>query len=780
MRKILFMLVFPVAFLFSQNYTTLESGNFDPGLGICGTIFITDEKIQQAIENTRIYNPELYQKMVAEMKAKPLGVEADTLGTIRSFYVYNFVKNQFDQVNAKLMAIGNLTQVWVDTAEINNGHVDQEVVDSIFNALEKRTPPTSRNPNKGIVELDHEYFGLPPNVDGDGKTDFLIVDIKDGWQPGSGYIAGFFFSNDQYPRTGSNRRDMLYIDSYPGIYYNGQRNPAKPLSTLAHEYQHLIHFHYDKDEATFVNEGLSEVAEVICGYPLRNPSRYFQNTDVPLFDWGNISGNVLADYSRAALFTLYYTEQLGDSVLKKVVQEPGNGVYGINNVLSSIGAGVDFNGLFTNFCIANYLNDRTVATEYGYVYPVSGKPKETHFNTAPNVSAKDSVYNYAVDYIAFAYGESLKVTFTGSGALTIKAIELSKSGNKVVNVPLNQEFSVPEFGTTVDLVVFAVVNTTGVRAGYSYTSTGKQRSVIVEVAYDDGTPDRFSGNANFLGFGNNRVGFGWAVKFVPEVPINQLMKAKIYAAFAQEFSGSSVPPDAPKDFYFHVWDDNNGLPGNDIITPFIVSTNRSGFTGDFITIDLSGYADKLKNLGTIYIGFTENDSIGTYVGMDSTTKDNYTYAFFGPTHDRYPNQWFPMSDLKLSDGTSLAGWNMMMRAVFSYTDTTTPKFAAGYFQNPIFSEYLDIFIVGNSPLNKDNLSATLTINNNTTQLTLTPVPNTNDRVFVDNSIKLSSSGTIEIRVSGTTKYGLIFSDTVFTFNVQFLESVKGGFITSTD
>ena len=766
------------------NKATLENISDEPGIPICATIFLNDEIAKQAVENTKIYNPEVYALMQKAMLEKTLPLKtADTVGTRRNFFVLNLVTNQFDNIVAELRAIGNLTQVWVDTVELYNQHVTQVEVNAILNALENQTPPASRNPNLGIVALDHQYFGNPPNKDGDGKTDFLITDIKDGWQPGGSYVAGFFFSWDQTNNQGSNQRDILYIDSYPGIYYNNTRDPQRPLSTLAHEYQHLIHYNYDKDEATFVNEGLSEVAEYICGYPLRSPSRYFAKTDVPLFDWNNISGDVLADYSRAALFTLYYTEQLGDDVLKLVVQEPGIGTAGLNNVFMS--KGTNFTQILTNWFIANYLNDKTVNPRYGYTYQISGKPNEANYHTDPNVNVlNQTVYGYAVDYIAFAYGESLKVTFTTSSSLVnIKAIKLGSSIKQVVDVTPGVQFEVPEFGSTVQIVVFVVINTGSTPATYSYSSQGRQVAFYVETAYDDGIPDRFAGNANFLGFGNNRAGFGWAVKFIPEVNTNQLVSAKILAAFAQEFSGSNIPADAPKDFYFHIWADNNGLPGNDIITPFIYSTNRPSYDGQFLTIDLTPYASQLKNLGTIYIGFIENDTIGTYVGMDSTTKANYTYAFFGPTYPNNPNTWVPMENLSVSSGGTtvpLRGWNMMMRATFAYTDTTKPKLIVGFFQNPIFSERLDVFVASSSKLNKNNLSGTLTQGSNVVNLLFQPVPNSNDKVFVDNNITLTSSGTIEIRVRGTTKYGFIYSDTAYTFNVQFLQSVNGGYIASTD
>ncbi len=748
--------------------------------GKCGTVLITDELIQQAIENTRKNKPGVYDLM-QRARLEKITTAQDTIGTRRNFFVLNFQTNDFDNVTAELRAKGSLSQIWVDTTEMNNQHVTQVEVDSLLRALENSTPPASRDPSKGIIELDEFLFGPPPNIDGDGITDFLIVDIKDGAGPNDPFVAGFFFSNDQnFASQGSNKRDILYIDSFPAIFSNDQRRLSIALSTLAHEFQHLIHWHFDQDETSFVNEGLSEVAEALCGYGLRSPSQYFNNTDVPLFNWNR--NNALPDAARAALFTLYYDEQLGDAALKLVVAEPANRETGIQKVMDQLGVGMTFEQMFTNFCIANYLNNREFDSRFGYVFPIAGRPQEVHNHSNPNQNFEnETVSSFAVDYIVYSFGDSLEITFTSLVNLDVLAIKIGPGDSilQVDQVNLGTPYSVPEFGSSVRKIIFAVINNTLSRATYSYHSTGVQKGFISELAHDDGTPDAFSGNATFLGFGNNRQGFGWAVKFVPEVPDNKLVAAKILAAFDQEFQGSNTPDNAPKDFLFHVWDDNNGLPGNDIIEPFIVSTDRAAFTGDFIEIDLSQFADQLTNLGTVYIGFTENDSVGTFVGMDNSNSENFTFAFFGPTAQR-PNEWFPMSRLQLQDGTSLSGWNMMMRATFEFVDTSVPVFTAGFFQNPLFTEELDVFMVGSTPLSQDNLVATLTQNNQTRTLSLEPVPNSSDRVFVDDGVTLTQSGPITIQVRGTPKFGFNEADTTFTFNVQLVTSLQGGQITSTD
>lgn len=746
----------------------------------CGTPYYTAEAAQKAIENMKRTSPQRFEAMLRDWQQIRLAKTSDdSVGTLQKFFVLNRTTNDFEEVTAKLLAKGTLTQVWADTAEMGNGNVTQAEADAILQTLEVSTPARSRDPQRGVVALETEFFGDPPNRDGDGITDFLLVDVKDGWQPGNnqGFIAGFFFSNDQRNATFSNKRDLLYIDTYPTISFNNNRNVDFALSVTAHEYQHLIHFNYDSNEMAFINEGLSEMAMIVTGYLSESPSLYFGDTDVNLLSW---SGE-LADYSRASLFTLYYAEQVGDIMLKTVVQDPANGTDGLNNALSALNAGIDFGQLFENWCVANYFNDTAFDTRFGYTYPVLGTPTETHNFTDPNQSMfNQTVRGLAVDYVIFSFGDSLRVTFTSDDNVVVKVMKFGQSLQELSDVTLGQEFSVPEFGGTVGTIVFAVINKELSTAKYSYTANGSQQGTLVEIAYDDGTPDRFSGNAAYLSFGNNSAGFGWAVQFKPEVPVNQLVGADLLVVFDQEFQGSNTPADAPKDFLFHVWDDDNGQPGADLITPFIVSTNRTGTSGrDFIEVDLNAYGPQLTNLQTVYIGFTEDDddTVSSAVGMDNSQGESFSYAFFGPTHSTNPNTWVHMSNLRVGN-TPLDGFNAMFRAKFTYQDNRLPHFALGYFQHPIFSEQLDIFVVGDVALSAANLRAKMTQGVTATDLSLQPVSENDDRVFIEDDITLETAGTIQLNVRGTTKYGQGFADTTVAFEVQFLESRVGGRLTS--
>ena len=117
-------------------------------------------------------------------------------------------------------------------------------------------------------DLMQSSFGNHTNgSSGDGKLHMLYYNIEDGWQPGQGYIAGFFYQGD----ISSNGLPILNIDTYPGVYYkNSSGTEYKQMDTtygtMVHEYQHLINYSNTSGMSTWLNECFSAAAEEIC-YP---------------------------------------------------------------------------------------------------------------------------------------------------------------------------------------------------------------------------------------------------------------------------------------------------------------------------------------------------------------------------------------------------------------------------------------------------------------------------------------------------------------------------------
>lgn len=475
---------------------------------LCGTPRVNDPVVRQTAWNNALARyPEFFRKRSAHDLLRTAAV-----GEVDTFWVYNFVSGNFDLVPAELRATGSITDIWVSSEELQNQHIDSLTVDEILKALEMRTPSRSRDSTKGVVVLDMLYFGNPPNINpsfvkgaGDGKTDFLVCDIKDSWTPGAGggYVAGFFFEVDVDPGSGfqgvSNRRDMLYIDSYPGIWFNGTRSIVEPLATLSHEFQHLIHWNYDPQEISFFNEGLSEYASYVCGYGLRSPAGYFGQPNVPLIGWSS----TLEDYSRSALWTLYLSEQFGDTFVKNFTQNSSTGLTGFRNALVQSGINSTFSLTVQNFHIANILKNRTANLAYGFrdSLAVPGTPAVHKTLLGPTVDGlRNGLASLAADYIRFVAADTLHTTITQlTGSLAVKSIRIDDLGVSASDISPGVLFETTFEGSNVSelLLVVQNANTSG-NASYSYTSTGAARTTSAyEVAYDDGV-SQTSPNMNLV------------------------------------------------------------------------------------------------------------------------------------------------------------------------------------------------------------------------------------------------------------------------------------------
>jgi hypothetical protein len=571
---------------------------------------------------------------------------------------------------------------------------------------------------------------------------------------------------------------MLYIDSYPGLYFNGRRRTSTALSTLSHEFQHLIHWNYDPFEVTFFNEGLSEYSEFICGFEIRSPLGYFGNPNVALTLWNN----VIEDYSRAALWTRFAAEQYGTAFLRNFVQakdpstgSPLTGIPSFERALAQSGSSKTFNATLQNFFLANWLGSASSDPSLRYAAPLPGRPKARGDYVDPNIQRTDTLPQQAAHYIRFESARNFRATMSFPSSVVVRAIETGPGGIRIRDVSSGVEYSSPELASVYTSLVFVVTNVHPVQSmTYSYNVSGELLRFVVEEVHDSGTPHAYStGFAPYLGFGNNGHSRGMAVRFQPAVKQNVLRKARMMVMFNQEFTNGTALPGDNKDFLFHVWRDRNGRPGDDVIPPFLVTVDRTVYPIDtFVDIDLSPYQNALTNLtGPVYIGFMEDsdDSVGTYVATDNFITEDFSYVYRGPTHPVAPNTWQTMREVSALNNNSLDGFNLMMRAVFEYSDSSAaPVLSLGYLQNPLLSEYIDVIAACSDELRATSLAGTLTQGTTIAPLRFYNIPGT-AKVFIDSSQQLKGSGTISLKVRGAKKFGVFYADTSISLSARLLK-----------
>ena len=388
------------------------------------------------------------------------------LGERKDFFSVNFNTHEQYIVQSTLRAIGEFCYIFVEDSQwLRTVHAG--TVDSIRRAFDDATPA---DPSRGIYETETALFGAPPDIDGDKRIYLLLLDIRDEGTRGGSFVAGFFSPVNQHrgilrhPEIGvrvrSNELDMLYLDTQP--QNAGSQNA---LGVLAHEFQHLIHWKHDTNETIWVNEGCAEYAMFMCGYQVSgHVSAFQQNPYVSLINWPQGRGSQLAHYGAVYLWMLYLHEQYGGpQTIAAIVKDRANGIAGINSALRARGIEATFPVIYTDWKIANYLDDNEFANgQYGYQSEQLNLRLRREHHSYPVLVENNLLADYAADYIPFysnTKNGNLSLTFEGDNRqpYNVRAIEFRGSQPTVVHDISLTEMGrggllILDFGESVDKV----------------------------------------------------------------------------------------------------------------------------------------------------------------------------------------------------------------------------------------------------------------------------------------------------------------------------------------
>lgn len=221
-----------------------------------------------------------------------------------------------------------------------------------------------------------------PGVDSDPRITILHADLSGA--------AGYFSGGDEFPRIiepESNEREMLYVDSgalsSPGAPYNG---------LVGHELQHLIHWHADDDEDSWVNEGLSQVAAELISEGAA-VDLFLASPDTQLTYWPAIEDSAV-HYAAAELFMRYLLGRTGGrESASALLGQQADGIAGVEGYLAPFG--LSFGDVFADWVVANYLDEE----EGRYAHQgieARVTPKTTIRQPG---DGEGSVHQFAADYL---------------------------------------------------------------------------------------------------------------------------------------------------------------------------------------------------------------------------------------------------------------------------------------------------------------------------------------------------------------------------------------------
>jgi len=392
--------------------------------------------------------------MLAPALAGALPPAAYKVGDEREFYATDMSNGSQYSLTASCRAMSNKAYIFVE----NGRPAASEKMESLLLAFDR------------IYDTITGQFGPPPDsVDSDPRVYILLMDIIDDKREDGTRIMGYFdpinqYQNDQLPRWArwtrqvSNEVEMFYVD-YAALDFK----PDGAEGLVAHEFTHLVQWARDPEEAIWIDEGIAVYAEAMLGYKVESLISAFQDKpDIPLLNWYD----TLADYGAAYLFFAYVSERYGGiPAIASIVKNADQGTASIEQSLAAQGKSVSFSNLFSDWVIANYLDDPDLGDGvYGYaaldvhlkpsvveaLYPIDSKvfviePWSAHyieFDKGQDDTLALTVANSSsrLDIVAqvMEYGGGIRVSSFKSGEAASGSSLISPESQKAVLVITSQ------------------------------------------------------------------------------------------------------------------------------------------------------------------------------------------------------------------------------------------------------------------------------------------------------------------------------------------------------
>lgn len=368
------------------------------------------------------------------------------VGDKKTFWVSNTDTTDNFQVDTVLRYVGDHLYFWIEEG-VDYQNSDLQTLAQTF--------------DDEIYPTNQEFFGEEwlPGVDHDPRLYILYCG-------GIGYsTAGYYSSADElHPDAHmySNAHEMFIINSDTvGL------DEDYIYGTLAHEFQHMIHWYKDRNEETWVNEGFSMLAELINDFdPGGFEYLYLMDTDMQLTYWGEDVGENGNHYGASLIFMAYFMDRFGEEATKAFVAHPENGLTSIDTVMRDLNiinpdTSLPYTGVevFSDWAIANYLVDSPIeGGRYAYqsMSPIQAYTTKDVSSCPSSISS--TVSQYGVDYIEISCPGDYTLTFTGTeqvGLIPVNAYSgsyffWSNMGDES-NMRLSREFDLTNITAPINL-----------------------------------------------------------------------------------------------------------------------------------------------------------------------------------------------------------------------------------------------------------------------------------------------------------------------------------------
>lgn len=316
----------------------------------------------------------------------------------------------------------HVTQPMIDAfaPKFLNEGVDNDIYEWVTNAAGNPYGPS--NYTNLIPETDDIHIWLT-DIDDDNKT--------------SGQITlGYYYARDNFVKAtyeDSNEKLMFTIDAVLfGKTTNGTWSvtdywPMELISTLAHEFTHMIYFYQhniltNQKGNTAISEMCAQCVEDLVsnkilsngprgvafaksdagnkGNPYGRIPLYNWNNDYNLMEWSTKENETLINYSKTYTLGAYLMRNYGGAnLIRELIQNNSTGTRSIVNAVNINGGAVlDYGDILQRFGVANLLSDQTTV-DAGYSFN-TGTWNTSTINNITYELGSINLYNYSpVPYI---------------------------------------------------------------------------------------------------------------------------------------------------------------------------------------------------------------------------------------------------------------------------------------------------------------------------------------------------------------------------------------------
>ncbi|GAB4273732.1 MAG: hypothetical protein Kow0029_13560 [Candidatus Rifleibacteriota bacterium] len=296
-----------------------------------------------------------------------------------------------------------------------------------------------------IYTTNRQVFGAEPEGTVNGTVNandfYFLISRKI-------YTAGYFYGGDLYPSGTpeadySNEKKMFYLQAPTETVTDVQYEIDTMASTMAHEFQHMIHFQQNQNDEAWLDEAMSGYAEYINNYKIENGKNQSKALQVNQF-FDSINSTSLtswagnhAAYGQVYLFGVWLAQNYGSNgSVQNLLSQSATGATAV-----AAFTGQPFDTVFAKFMMALAVND-TAGGVYGFKgldlkgtysfwaglsdVTLTG-PRMTNVDFTGTTSGNLTVSSYAGAYILLSNGSGTTLNVTSTLPTGMSLFQLKKN-----------------------------------------------------------------------------------------------------------------------------------------------------------------------------------------------------------------------------------------------------------------------------------------------------------------------------------------------------------------